>query len=110
MEALEAVFATGTQAHWLATLEQAGLVAGPINTLAEAFADPQAQARDLVRHVRHSSGGTAPLVASPMRLSSTPLDTYAAPPTSGQHTEEVLGELLGMSSEQIARLTSQETP
>ncbi|WP_428852573.1 CaiB/BaiF CoA transferase family protein [Imbroritus primus] len=100
-EALEERLRTQTVAYWQETLERANLVAGPINTLAEALADPQASARGIVRHVRHVSGGTVPLVASPMRLSATPLDHYTAPPTCGQHTEEVLAELLGMSAEEI---------
>ncbi|KRB81059.1 CaiB/BaiF CoA transferase family protein [Noviherbaspirillum sp. Root189] len=86
-----------TKTYWLKILEEAHLVAAPINTLDEALADPQAHAREIVRHVEHISGGTVPLVTSPMRLSRTPLDRYAAPPTCGQHTAEVLEELLGIS-------------
>lgn len=83
-----------TKAHWLELFEDVGIVAGPINSLQEALSDPQAIARNIVRHVDHGSGGTVPLVASPMRLSRTPLDRYTAPPICGEHTEEVLAELL----------------
>ncbi|GAA5232134.1 CoA transferase [Verticiella sediminum] len=99
-QALETRLRMHTKAHWLATLERAGLVAGPIKTLAEALADPQAGAREIVRYVEHVSGGTVPLVASPMRMSATPLDRYTAPPTCGQHTEEVLRELLDLSRDE----------
>lgn len=101
LEAIETRLRTNTKAYWLAELERAGLVAGPINTLAEALADPQASAREIVRHVKHVSGGSVPLVVTPMRMSATPLDRYTAPPTCGQHTDEVLREVLGLSTEEI---------
>ncbi len=101
---LNRLFSVATKEHWLRTLAEAGLVAGPINDMAEVFADPQIEARNIVVKAAHSSGGTVPLIASPMRLSETPLDTYTAPPTSGEHTEEVLRTLLGMSQEEIRAL------
>lgn len=100
-EEIEKKLSINTKAHWLDLLRRANLVAGPINTLGEALADPQASARGIVKHVKHISGGTVPLVASPMRMSSTPLDRYIAPPTCGQHTDEVLSELLGMCLDDI---------
>lgn len=101
LEAIQATLRTNTKAHWLMALERAGLVAGPINTLAEALADPQTSARAIVRHVKHVSGGVVPFIASPMRMSATPLEHYSSPPTCGQHTEEVLQELLGLSLENL---------
>jgi crotonobetainyl-CoA:carnitine CoA-transferase CaiB-like acyl-CoA transferase len=93
IDALNARFETNTKAHWLATLAAAGLVAGPINEMSEVFADPQIEARGMVVQARHASGADVPLIVSPMRMSATPLDIYTAPPTSGQHTHEVLTAL-----------------
>lgn len=98
---LGAVFATRTKAQWLQALGEADLVAGPINDMAQVFADPQIAARELLVHAPHAGGGSVPLIASPMRMSATPLTVYTAPPTSGQHTREVLQSLLGMSDAEI---------
>lgn len=102
---LTQIFRAGSKGHWLKTLGDAGLVAGPINDMSDVFADPHVAARAIVVKTRHSSGGTVPLIASPMRMSGTPLDTYTPPPTSGEHTEQILSELLGMSLEDIQGLT-----
>ena len=107
---LGAVFAQHSKAHWLALLGQADIVAGPINDMAEVFADPQIAARGLVVQAPHVSGGTVPLLTSPMRLSHTPLDVYTAPPTSGQHTRDILRDLLGMSEAQLDALTGPQSP
>jgi len=101
LEDLGRVFVTRTKAEWLQALGDADLVAGPINDMAQVFADPQIAARQLVVHAKHVSGGTVPLLTSPMRMSTTPLNVYTAPPTSGQHTREVLRSMLGMSESQI---------
>jgi crotonobetainyl-CoA:carnitine CoA-transferase CaiB-like acyl-CoA transferase len=101
---LERVFVTRTKADWLQTLERAGLVGGPINEMSDAFADPQIEARGIVVRATHASGGEVPMIVSPMRMSGTPLDTYAAPPTSGQHTREILSSLLGMDDADIERV------
>ena len=101
IDALNARFRTDTKAHWLATLAAANLVAGPINDMSDVFADPQIEAREILVHARHASGADVPLIASPMRLSATPLDTYTAPPTSGQHTREILAGELGLSEDAI---------
>jgi crotonobetainyl-CoA:carnitine CoA-transferase CaiB-like acyl-CoA transferase len=112
MTELERVFVTRPKGYWLDKLASEGLVAGPINSLEEVFADPQIEAHQLVVKVTHASGGTVSLIASPMRMSATPLDVYTAPPTNGQHTKEILSELLGMSEEEIQTLdqTSGHTP
>lgn len=104
LEDLGRIFATRTKARWLQQLGEADLVAGPINDMAQVFADPQIAARELVVQAKHASGGTVPLIASPMRMSGTPLKVYTAPPTSGQHTREVLRSLLGMSDAQVDEL------
>ena len=109
MPELERAFSRRSKADWLATLSREGLVAGAINTLAEAFADPQVEARGLVTQAEHACGAQVPLITSPMRLSGTPLTAYTAPPTSGQHTHEVLAELLGMGAQEIRALQQETT-
>ena len=92
-----------TTAEWIAALESAAVPCGPINDLAAVFADPQVQARGIRFELPHPSGGTAPQVASPIRLSTTPVDYRRAPPTLGQDTDAVLREL-GRSDADIADL------
>lgn len=93
-----------TTAEWVSALEQAGVPCGPINDLAQVFADPQVLARGLRVDVPHSLGGTLPQVASPIRLSETPVEYRQAPPLLGEHTEAVLQRLLGLQPEQIDAL------
>ena len=93
-----------TTVEWIAALEQAGVPCGPINNLAEVFADAQVQARGLRIDMPNSLGGTTPQVASPLRLSATPVEYRNAPPLLGEHTDTVLQRLLQLSTEQIAAL------
>ena len=90
-------------ATWIAMLEAAGVPCGPINDLRQVFEDPQVVHRGLRQEVDHPSGGRAALVASPIRLSGTPLPPPSAPPTLGQHTAEVLAEL-GLDDAEVAAL------
>lgn len=93
-----------TTAEWISALEQAGVPCGPINNLAEVFADAQVQARGLRIDMPNSLGGTTPQVASPLRLSATPVEYRNAPPLLGEHTDAVLQRLLQLSTEQVAAL------
>lgn len=93
-----------TTAEWVAALEQAGVPCGPINDLAQVFADPQVLARGLRVEVPHALGGTLPQVASPIRLSETPVEYRNAPPLLGEHTDAVLQRLLGLELAQIEGL------
>jgi crotonobetainyl-CoA:carnitine CoA-transferase CaiB-like acyl-CoA transferase len=101
---LEEVFKTRAKADWLAELEQQQVPAGPINNLAEVFADPQVRERDMVSQWTHSVGTPFELVSSPMKLSRTPVRRDLPPPTMGQHTTEVLREVLGYDDAQINEL------
>ena len=76
---------------------------GPINDLADVFADPQVQERGMSVAVPHPHTDTLQLVASPMKLSATPVQLRRAPPLLGQHTDEVLDEL-GVDAAQRQRL------
>ncbi|MDL2425144.1 CoA transferase, partial [Pseudomonas sp. BAgro211] len=77
-------------------LEQASVPCGPINDLAQVFADPQVIARGLRVDLPHPLAGSVPQVASPIRLSETPVEYRNAPPTLGQHTQEILEGVLGL--------------
>ncbi|WP_342244615.1 CaiB/BaiF CoA transferase family protein [Pseudomonas sp. OTU5201] len=83
-----------------------GVVVAPIYRANEVVEDPQVQHRELFFEVPHPTVGKVPLVKSPMRLSKTPVDTFVAPPTIGQHTRQVLGQVLGYSEEQIETLSA----
>ncbi|MFP3517972.1 CaiB/BaiF CoA-transferase family protein [Pseudomonas sp. SIMBA_077] len=85
-----------TTAQWVAQLEAVGVPCGPINDLAQVFADPQVQARGLAFELPHVLAGLVPQVASPIRLSETPVEYHNAPPLLGEHTQEVLGRVLGL--------------
>jgi crotonobetainyl-CoA:carnitine CoA-transferase CaiB-like acyl-CoA transferase len=94
------------KADWLAALEAAKVPCGAINDLAEVFADPQVRERGMTVEVPHPLAGAVPLVASPMRLSRTPVQYRRAPPLLGEHTAEVLREF-GVDDEQCAALHRQ---
>ncbi|CAG0999958.1 itaconate CoA-transferase [Burkholderiales bacterium] len=98
--------ATVTRAtrDWIAALEPAGVPCGPINRLDDVFADPQVRARGLRLAMPHALGVPVGLVASPVRLSASPVDYRHAPPTLGQHTREVLGEWLGLEEGEVDAL------
>jgi formyl-CoA transferase len=89
---------------WLAALEAADVPCGPINDLEQVFSDPQVHARGLRVDVPHPLSGTVPQVANPILLSATPIGYGDAPPTLGQHTREVLREILGMDEGELAEL------
>jgi len=100
---IAAILVTQDRAHWVALLEAAGVPCGAINTIPEVFAEPQVKAREMLRQAAHPVSGSAPLVASPMRFTESPLAYDRAPPLLGQHSNEVLHDL-GFNNEQIARL------
>jgi len=83
-----------TTAEWIAALEQAGVPCGPINDLAQVFADPQVQARGTRIRMAHPLAGEVDLVANPIRLSRTPVDYRRPPPLLGEHNSEVFADWL----------------
>jgi crotonobetainyl-CoA:carnitine CoA-transferase CaiB-like acyl-CoA transferase len=101
---LAEIFAQRTTREWCDALEAAGVPNGPINDLRQVFEEPQVVARGMRIELEHPLAGKVPLIASPMRFSGTPLEHKAAPPTLGQHTEEVLRGLLRMNDAAIAKL------
>lgn len=86
---------TRTTSEWIGLLSSVGVPCGPVNDLGGVFADPQVIARELQIHIPHSLG-TAPGVASPMRLSKTPVEYRSAAPLLGEHTRSVLEAVLGL--------------
>ena len=105
---LEAVMKLRGKADWLSALEAAKVPCGAINNLAEVFADPQIEARDMVTHWQHPLKSDLPLVASPIKLSVTPVRVPGLgglpPPLLGQHTDDVLRGMLNYSDAQLAEL------
>jgi formyl-CoA transferase len=89
---------------WIERLEAVGVPCGPINDLHDVFQNPQVQARGMVVEAAHPTAGKVKLVRNPMRLSASPAETDKAPPLLGQHTDEVLREVLGRSEQDIAAL------
>jgi len=79
----------------------------PINQLDEVFKDPQVQARGMVESMAHPVGRTVQLVASPIKLSETPVATRRPPPMLGEHTHEVLRDWLGWDEARVDALRQQ---
>lgn len=100
---VQAIMSQRRSQDWLDSLERAGIPGGPINTLDQVFANPQIRHREMAVELPHPTAGTVPLVASPIRLSATPV-RYRPPPTLGQHTDAVLSGLLGLSEAEIQAL------
>jgi crotonobetainyl-CoA:carnitine CoA-transferase CaiB-like acyl-CoA transferase len=101
---LTPVFTTRSNVEWIAALETANVPCGPINRVDQVFADPQAQARGLTISMPHAGSGELDLVASPLRLEKTPPEYRHAPPLLGQHTSEILYDVLGLDAEEVATL------
>ena len=104
---LEAMTRQKTKAQWLTLLEEAGVPCGPINNIKEVFENEQVKARELQFDMPHPTTGKMKLVANPIRMSKTPVEVNLAPPTLGQHTEEILHNRLKLDSEQIHKLRDQ---
>lgn len=97
------------RAHWLEALPKAGVPAGSVNSIADAFDEPQLQHRGVRLDLPHATAGTAPGVANPIKFSESPVEYRTGPPLLGQHTDEVLAEVLGLDEERIASLKADGT-
>jgi crotonobetainyl-CoA:carnitine CoA-transferase CaiB-like acyl-CoA transferase len=93
-------------AHWLAGLEKVNVPCGPVNDLEQVFSDAQVLHRDMLVSLPHAlaGGGEVRLIGNPLKLSETPVSYRRGPPILGQHTDEVLGELLGIEGQELNRL------
>ena len=108
LQALREVLCRRRVADWLARLDAADVPAGRVNELPQVFEHPQVRHRGMLVSAEHAQAGTMALIASPIRLSATPIERYEAPPVLGQHTHEVLSTRLGLPDARIAELARQQ--
>jgi succinate--hydroxymethylglutarate CoA-transferase len=94
---------------WLETLKKVGIPCGKINTVAQALEDPQTQARAMVETIAHPTAGLLKMLGIPMKFSATPASVRTAPPMLGQHSEEILRDMLGFDAARIATLRANRT-
>jgi crotonobetainyl-CoA:carnitine CoA-transferase CaiB-like acyl-CoA transferase len=95
------VLKTRTVRAWYADFDAAGVPSGPINGFAEVFADPQIVHREMLLQQPHAAAGTVPQVANPVKFSATPVAYRRAPPLLGEHTDEVLREVLSLGEAEL---------
>jgi crotonobetainyl-CoA:carnitine CoA-transferase CaiB-like acyl-CoA transferase len=109
VEQLAQIFASQPTDHWLGLLEKCDVPNGSINTYDKVFRHPQVVHRQLKVDLPHPAGGTVSTVRNPILLSGTPVEYRYAPPLRGQHTDEILGEVLAMESGAIDALKTSGT-
>lgn len=100
---VEAMKAKSTR-EWLEELEKAEIPCGPVNTIDQVAADPQVAAREMIIDVEHPQAGTFKIVNTPFKFSRTPGKAEGVSPDLGEHTREVLSQLLGMTPQEISEL------
>jgi crotonobetainyl-CoA:carnitine CoA-transferase CaiB-like acyl-CoA transferase len=101
---IKALIKAQTRDEWLRRLDKAGVPSGAIRTVGEVCESELLKARGMVAEMDHASAGTVKAVKNAVHLSGTPVDSYAAPPTLGQHTRDVLTGLLGYSTGEVDAL------
>jgi len=106
---LEVMVARKSQQQWIDEMEAEGVPCGPINDFRQVYENPQVQARGMCIELPREDAGAVKLVANPIKASRTPPAYRSAPPKLGQHTEQVLQEVLGWSGERIAAARSAGT-
>ena len=102
---LAAAFATRSVAEWEVKLGAGGVPCGPIQTVEGVVEDPQVQAREMIVELVHPIAGKQALPNSPLKFSESPVELRIPAPLLGQHTREVLGDLLGLNEEDVAELS-----
>lgn len=101
---LNNAFQGKTTDEWIAALEAAGIPCGPINTIDRVVSDPQVLFRDMIVETNHPVAGPVKMAGVPVKLSVTPGSVDKPAPMLGQHTEEILQEVLGLKADEIAGL------
>jgi CoA:oxalate CoA-transferase len=99
---------TRTTAEWQKIFDEAGVPNGPINTIDRVVGDPQVQSRDMIVEVEHPTAGRMKIPGIPIKMSETPGQVDVCAPCLGEHTDEILTEVLGYSAEKIAALKSED--
>jgi crotonobetainyl-CoA:carnitine CoA-transferase CaiB-like acyl-CoA transferase len=110
MPMIERITKTKPTKQWVEGLSALGVPSGPVNDIQQVFEDPQVLHRGMKIAVpdSHTQGGAVPLVGNPIKMSATPVDYRRPPPKLGQHTDEVLRELLGLSDNERAALRARQ--
>ena len=103
-EVVQDVLLTQSCEYWIEKMGPARVPHGPVNDLAHALDDEQVRFRDMVVEVEHPEGGTVRMPGNPVKLSDTHEESFSPAPLCGQHTDEVLGDMLGLSAERLAIL------
>ena len=101
---LQARLALRSVEEWVGLLQPEGIPCGPVNSIAQTFAHPQVVHRQMRIDLPHPLAGSVPSVANPIKFSGTPIQYGAAPPTLGQHADEILRSELGLSEDEIETL------
>jgi len=107
MAILQTIFLTRPGEEWLRRLDEAGVPSGPINTVDRALSDEQVRARNMVVEVNSSHYGKVNMTGSPIKFNDTDDREFLAPPTLSEHTQAILSDWLGMTSEQVKQLRDQ---
>ena len=97
------------RAEWIARLRAAGVPCGSVRDVSEVLHDPQMTAREMIAAVEHATLGSVQVLGVPIKLSETPGTVRTAPPTLGQHTDQILRTDLGFNDEEIARMRQDGT-
>jgi crotonobetainyl-CoA:carnitine CoA-transferase CaiB-like acyl-CoA transferase len=101
---LEEIFRGREAAHWIDVLTEADVPVAPVNDIRSALEDPQVRSRGVPMEMTHPDAGVVPGLRYPIRMSGSPVQTYAAPPTLGEHTTEILTEVAGVDPSELSRL------
>jgi crotonobetainyl-CoA:carnitine CoA-transferase CaiB-like acyl-CoA transferase len=101
---IETRLQTRDRDDWVARFAEAGLPAGPINDIGQVFEDPQVRHREMVVDVEHPTAGRIRLPGVPVKFAGTPARVQGPPPNLGQHTDEILRDVLEMSAAAIREL------
>jgi crotonobetainyl-CoA:carnitine CoA-transferase CaiB-like acyl-CoA transferase len=107
VEAIETRLAARGRDEWVTAFAAGGLPAGPINDIAEVFADPQVRHREMAVAVDHPTAGRVRLPGIPVKFAGTPGRIQGPPPLLGEHTDEVLQRVLGLSPHEVAELRAE---